>query len=146
MSTRTLLPLTVVFALTSATALGVAISPVVPGTSTPARGRWQLPGRRRPPPVAPRPRPELEGCSEAPAAPAPAAARSKLFHHLRYHQSFPASRQAVLNAMRAAGEATTAELAWLEGQLAPGSYESGAEVMRAVFPVAPAYVVLALQQ
>lgn len=111
MSTRTLLPLTVVFALTIATALGVAISPVLTGTS-----------------------------------PAPAAARSKLFHHLRYHQSFPASRQAVLNAMHTSGEATSAELGWLEGQLPPGSYASGAEVMRAVFPVAPAYVVLALQQ
>jgi hypothetical protein len=145
MSTRTLLPLTVVFALTSATALGVAISPVVPGASTPTTtgGSCQV---AAPAPVAPRPRPELEGCRETAAAPAPAGARSKLFHHLRYHQSFPASRQAVLNAMRTSGEATTAELGWLEGQLAAGSYASGAEVMRAVFPVAPAYVVLALQQ
>jgi hypothetical protein len=145
MSTRTLLPLTVVFALSSATALGVAISPVVPGASAPAPagGSCQAPVAA---PVAPRPRPELEGCREAAAAPAPAGARSKLFHHLRYHQSFPASRGSVLNAMRASGEAGAAELAWLEGQLAPGSYASGAEVMRAVFPVAPAYVVLALQQ
>jgi len=144
MKNRTLLPLTVVFALTSATALGVAISPVVPGASRsePAGGSCTAPA---PAPVARRPRPELEGCSETPAAPAPAAARSKLFHHLRYHQSYPASRLAVLNAMRATGEATTSELSWLEGNLAPGSYGSGAEVMRAVFPVAPAYVVLALQ-
>ena len=145
MSTRTLLPLTVVFALTSATALGVAISPVIPGpsTTTPAAGSCQT---AAPAPVVSRPRPQLEGCREAPAAPAPAGARSKLFHHLRYHQSFPASRQAVLDAMRASGEATGPEVAWLEGQLAPGSYASGAEVMRAVFPVAPAYVVVALQQ
>jgi hypothetical protein len=145
MTTRTLLPLTVVFALTSATALGVAISPVVPGTSAsaPVGGSCQV---AAPAPVAPRARLGLDGCRETPAAPAPAAARSKLFHHLRYHQSFPASRQAVLNAMRTSGEATGAELAWLAGQLAPGSYTSGAEVMRAVFPVAPAYVVLALQQ
>ena len=65
---------------------------------------------------------------------------------MRASASFPASRGSVLNAMRASGETSAAELAWLEGQLAPGSYASGAEVMRAVFPVAPAYVVLALQQ
>jgi hypothetical protein len=144
MNTRTLLPLTVVFALTSATALGVAISPVVPGISPPAPTGGSCTAAA-PAPVAPRSRPELEGCRETAATPAPAAARSKLFHHLRYHQSFPASRADVLNAMRASGELTAAELGWLEGQLVPGRYATGADVMRAVFPVAPAFVVLALK-
>jgi hypothetical protein len=78
MSTRTLLPLTVMFALTGATALGVAISPVIPGASAPvpAVGACQAPP---PAPVTPRVRPELEGCRETPVAPPPGTLPSRLF-------------------------------------------------------------------
>jgi hypothetical protein len=65
--TRTLFPLTVLFALTGAAALGVAISPVVPGASAPpAGGSCGAP----PAPVVVKHRPELEGCREPAAAPA----------------------------------------------------------------------------
>lgn len=148
--TRTLLPLTVIFALTRAAALGIAVSPIIPVTSapSPADGNClRSPTLRSPTQVrAPRQADSAtreETCREVRA---PAAARSKLFHHLRYHQAFPADRGAILGAMRQTAEVSGAELGWVGERLGPGRYASAAEVMRTVFPVAPAHVALALQR
>ena len=74
--TRTLFPLTVLFALAGAAALGVAISPVVPG-AFPSPTGGSCSAAPAPAPVVVSHRPELDGCRETavvPAAPHPGLA------------------------------------------------------------------------
>jgi hypothetical protein len=87
-----------------------------------------------------------EGCSDRAEAPMPPQVRSKMFHQLRDHQSFPAGRAAVLESARASLEMTATELAWLAAHL-PGrtTYTGPAEVMRALFPTTEAAVLARLE-
>lgn len=87
----------------------------------------------------------VEGCREAAAAPAPPVTRSKLFHHLRYHQAFPATRAGVLEAVGARVELDADERGWLAAELPARTYASGAEVLRALFPTTPAPVLARLE-
>ena len=96
---------------------------------------------------APAPAPvAAQGCSDRAEAPMPPQVRSKMFHQLRDHQSFPAGRAAVLESARASLEMTDAELAWLAAHL-PGrtTYGGPAEVMRALFPTTDAAVLARLE-
>jgi hypothetical protein len=84
---------------------------------------------------------QVEGCSEVPAPP---DARPKLFHHLRYHQRFPADRAAVVDAMRRSGELSPAEASFLVDRLPDRRFSTGADVLRAVFPASPGRLLTAL--
>jgi hypothetical protein len=75
-----------------------------------------------------------EGCTEATA---PAGLEAKLFHQLRYHQSFPASRAEVLTRLAGAAELDAAESAWIAERLPALRFRAGADVMLALFPDAP---------
>jgi hypothetical protein len=92
---------------------------------------------------APRARREVEGCTEQPA---PADLRSKLFHQLRYHSTFPATGPALLSGFRASGELTATELAWVADRLPRDELPSGAATLARLFPEAPATVIARLEQ
>ena len=87
------------------------------------------------PQPARRARPADEGCSEAPA---PDGLASKMFHQLRYHQRFPATRAQVLAGLAAAAELTAAETAWIAERLPATTLPSARDAMLALFPAAPA--------
>jgi hypothetical protein len=93
---------------------------------------------------APQPRrlPWEEGCSEAPAPRAVpvvqgVSMRSRMFHHVRYHQAFPAGRAEILAALRAAQEDTAGQREWVEAALPARTYASAADVMEALFGEVP---------
>jgi hypothetical protein len=79
-------------------------------------------------------RPAEEGCAEAPA---PAGLQSKLFHQLRYHQRFPATRAQLLAGLRAAAELDAAETAWIAERLPALPLPTAREAMVILFPAAP---------
>jgi hypothetical protein len=83
---------------------------------------------------APRPRIEDEGCRDIPP---PSEARHKLFHQLRYHQSFPISAAGLRDALRGSLELDADEMTWISARLPSRAFTSGAEVFRAVLPDAP---------
>ena len=92
-------------------------------------------------------RPEAGGCSEA--APAPASApprmRSKMFHQLRYHQSFPTHRAALIDRAALAAELTAEELTWLRRHLESPHYPNARAVFLALFPGADVDVLVRLE-
>jgi hypothetical protein len=77
---------------------------------------------------------EDEGCAE-PAA--PADLQSKLFHQLRYHQSFPATRAQLLAGLRATAELDAAETAWIAARLPALPLHTAKDAMLILFPAAP---------
>jgi hypothetical protein len=89
---------------------------------------------------APTPRREVEGCTEAPA---PAELRAKVFHHLRYHSTFPATGPALAAGFRATAELTPAELAWVADRLPRGELPSAAATLSRLFPGTAAPTTLA---
>jgi hypothetical protein len=83
------------------------------------------------------------GCSETPvAAPARPASltRGRLFHQIRYHLTLPASRPRILESLAATAELSEAEAAWIASALPRRNFNSGAEVLSALFPDTPADV------
>jgi hypothetical protein len=93
------------------------------------------------PTPAPRRRVEPEGCTETPPPP---NMRSKLFHQLRYHSQFPASRAELVASFRSTSELTAEELAWLADRLPPGVLTSAAGTLSRLFPDAPAHLLARL--
>ena len=92
------------------------------------------------PAPAPR-RQEAEGCTESPPPP---QLRSKLFHQLRYHSSFPATRAQLLAAFRATSELTAAELAWVTDHLPVATFTSAAATLARLYPDAPTHLLARL--
>jgi hypothetical protein len=93
------------------------------------------------PKPAPRRQREVEGCTESPPPP---QLRSKLFHQLRYHSSFPATRAQLLAAFSATSELTAAELAWVTDHLPAATFTSAAATLTRLYPEAPAHLVARL--
>jgi hypothetical protein len=77
-----------------------------------------------------------DGCSEGTAT--PPLARSKMFHHLRYHQSFPVAKSALLASLAHSAEISAEEARWIAAGLTDRVFSSGADVLGNLFPSAPA--------
>lgn len=115
MPTRTLTPLSLTLALASALVVLAAAPAARPGAAAHPAGTA-----------------------------APAALRSKLFHHLRHHQAFPATRAALMAQIEGAAELSADERRWIAERLEEGAFRAAPEVMRALFPEAPAHVLARL--
>jgi hypothetical protein len=64
--------------------------------------------------------------------------QSKLFHQLRYHQRFPATRVQLLAGLRATAELDAAETAWIAERLPALPLSTARDAMVTLFPAAPA--------
>jgi hypothetical protein len=89
------------------------------------------------------------GCAEAATTPPlrPATlTRGRLFHQIRYHLSLPASRPRILDTLAATAELNDAEAAWIATTLPRRTFATGAEVLAALFPDAPADVLARVER
>jgi hypothetical protein len=93
---------------------------------------------------APAPRAAVDGCTDAPPAPPPPQLRSKLFHQLRYHTRFPASRAELLATFRATAELSQPEIAWIRDHLPPGRLPTASSALARLFPNSPAHLLARL--
>jgi hypothetical protein len=132
--------------LTNAKTLSLLLAALV---TSPAPGPDQAPTAGHTEPMAlscsAEPPPVLEegGCGEAaPVAPVRPASlsRGRVFHQIRYHLSLPASRPRILDSLAATAELAPDEAVWIAAALPRRTFASGAEVLVALFPDAPAEV------
>jgi hypothetical protein len=132
---------TVSLMLLPALALTAGLATSNLGSPTPARAAAAAPATCT---DAPAPRAAVDGCTDAPPAPPPPQLRSKLFHQLRYHTRFPASRAELLATFRATAELSQPEIAWIRDHLPPGRLATPASTLAGLFPDAPAHLLARL--